>query len=481
MATAPLRPSTRPSSAARDENSSALTPARRRLALFALALGGFGIGCSEFVSMGLLPGIAHTLLPGLMAEAPEQGIARAGLAISAYALGVVVGAPTVAVLAVRMSRTRLIALLAVALLVGTVLSAIMPTFDLTILARFVAGLPHGAYFGVASLIAASLMGPGSQGKGVALALSGLTIANLLGVPLLTAFGQNLGWRISYLLIAAVFAVTVVMLLTVVPHQGRPAERSVVEELSAFRSKQVWAVIGIGAVGFAGAFAVFSYIAEISQQVAGTSAAFVPIVLACAGLGMTLGNMVGGWATDRSQNGTMFIGFPLYIAALVALFLFSGSPVGLMATLFLVNLANAMLGPAVQTWLIKAAGPSQVLGASLNHASFNVANSLGAALGGAVIAAGYGFRAPAVVAIVLASTGFAMVLAALGTKRALARRSARVRPVPPVDVTAPAGTADASAAQDLPTSAEDATTPSEEHRVAVAAGESGRDAADTTMR
>lgn len=421
MASAPLTPPARTSRAASDRTSATLTPARRRLALFALALGGFGIGCSEFVSMGLLPGIARTLLPGVMSDSPEQGIAQAGYLISAYALGVVVGAPTVAMLAVKMSRTRLIAILAVGLLVGTVLSGSMPTFELTVLARFVAGIPHGAYFGVASLIAASLMGPGSQGKGVALALSGLTIANLAGVPLLTAFGQGLGWRNSYLMIAAVFAVTVVLLLTLVPKQGRPAERSILEELSAFRSKQVWAVAGIGAVGFAGAFAVYSYIADISENVAGTTAAFVPLVLASAGLGMTLGNLIGGWATDRSENATMLLGFPLYIIALVALFAFAGTPAGLMITLFCVNLANSMVTPAVQTWLIRASGRSQVLGASLNHATFNVANSLGAALGGAVIAAGYGYRAPVLVAIALAACGFAMVLVALGTKRVLDRR------------------------------------------------------------
>ncbi len=400
-----------------------ISPARRRLALFALALGGFGIGSSEFVSMGLLPGIAHSLLPDLMSASPEAGIAQAGLAISAYAAGVVVGAPTVALLAVRMSRTKLIVLLAAALLAGTVLSALMPTFELTVLARFIAGIPHGAYFGVASLIAASLMGEGSQGKGVALALSGLTVANLIGVPLLTAFGQGLGWRMSYLIIAAVFIATIALLSLSVPPQERPAERSILEELSAFRSKQVWAVAGIAAVGFSGSFAIYSYIADISQHVAGTTAAFVPVVLACAGIGMTLGNLLGGWASDRSGTRTLLIGFPAYILALVALFLFASSTPGLLVTVFFVNLANSMVTPAVQTWLIRAAGRSQVLGASLNHAAFNVANSLGAALGGAVISAGLGFRAPAVVAIFLAACGFAMVLTTLGAQRALVKRRA----------------------------------------------------------
>src|SRR5699024_10560121 len=185
-------------------------PARRRsFALLALALGGVGIGASEFATMGLLPG---------MAADPDAGIARAGHLITAYALGVVVGAPVLALLSVRWSRTSMITALAVALAATTVVSALMPTFELTLLARFAAGIPHGAYFGVASLLAASLMGPGSQGKGVAVALSGLTFANLAGVPLMTALGQVAGWRTVYLVIAGIFAATVLALRWAVPAQ-----------------------------------------------------------------------------------------------------------------------------------------------------------------------------------------------------------------------------------------------------------------------
>ena len=174
------------------QGGAVLSPTRRRIALMALALGGFGIGSAEFVSMGLLPQIAQGLLPEMMAADPEQGVARAGWAITAYALGVVVGAPLLSLLAVRLSRTRLIVVFAGLLCVSTLASGLMPSFELTLLARFIAGLPHGAYLGVASLLAASLMGPGSQGKGAAVALSGLTVANLVGVPMLTALGQAAG-------------------------------------------------------------------------------------------------------------------------------------------------------------------------------------------------------------------------------------------------------------------------------------------------
>ncbi|MBB5832273.1 MFS transporter [Brachybacterium aquaticum] len=407
-------------------SSSELTPTRRRLALLAIALGGFGIGGSEFVSMGLLPGIAEGLLPQLMASDPETGIARAGLAITAYALGVVVGAPTLALLSVRWSRSTMIMALAIALAAGTLLSGMMPTFELTVLARFVAGIPHGAYFGVASLLAAHLMGPGSQGKGTALALSGLTVANLIGVPILTAIGQMAGWRTVYLLLTGVFVATFVALYLTVPQQEKVVGRRMVDELVALKRLQLWIVIGIAAIGFSGAFAVFSYVADITTTVTGASASAVPWVLAAAGLGMTIGNVVGGVTTDRSLKGTLLIGFPLYITALVVLFAVAHTSLAaLMIAFFAVNLVNSSLSPAMQTWMIRIAHRSELLGASMNQAAFNVANALGAAVGGAVIAAGFGFRAPMVVAIVLASTGFVMVVATLVALKVRSRRTLQV--------------------------------------------------------
>lgn len=398
-----------------------LSRARRRLALIALALGGFGIGSSEFVTMGLLPDIAAGLLPEMMATQPEQGLARAGWAISAYAIGVVIGAPLLSLLAVRMSRSRLIVVFAILLTLSTLASGIMPSFELTLAARFVAGLPHGAYLGLAALLASSLMGPGSQGKGAAVALSGLTVANLAGVPLLTALGQAQGWRAAYLVIAGVFALTVVLVAATVPAQPAPRGRRVGDELRAFTRVQLWVVMLIASVGFAGSFAVFSYIADIGQQVAGLSPAFIPVLLAVAGLGMTIGNAIGGFTTDRSLNGTLLVAFPLYIAALVVMIFAVTSPVGLTIAFFLTNLGHATLGPAMQTWLMRIAGPSEMLGASLHHAAFNIANALGALLGGSVISAGFGLAAPTVVGAAVATLGFAMLLATFALLEIRARR------------------------------------------------------------
>lgn len=401
-----------------------LSRAHRRLALIALALGGFGIGSSEFVTMGLLPEIAAGLLPEMMATQPEQGLARAGWAISAYAIGVVIGAPLLSLLAVRVSRSRLIVVFAVLLAVSTLASGLMPSFELTLAARFAAGLPHGAYLGLAALLASSLMGPGSQGKGAAVALSGLTVANLAGVPLLTALGQAQGWRAAYLVIAGVFALTAVLVASTVPPQAAPRGRRLGDELRAFTRVQLWVVLLIASVGFAGSFAVFSYIADIGQQVAGLSPVFIPVLLAVAGLGMTIGNAIGGFTTDRSLNGTLLMAFPLYIAALVTMIFAVTSPVGLTIAFFLTNLGHATLGPAMQTWLMRIAGPSEMLGASLHHAAFNIANALGAVLGGSVIAAGFGLAAPTVIGAVVATLGFAMLLATFALLELRARRFRR---------------------------------------------------------
>ena len=192
-----------------------LTPARRRLALLALALGGFGIGCTEFASMGLLPQIAQDLMPQLYGQSPETGIARAGWMVSAYAAGVVVGAPVISFLAAKSSRTVMLLVMAAALLAGSLASALAPSFESLVVLRFLAGVPHGAYFGLASLVAATVMGPGNQAKGVALALSGLTVANVVGVPVMTAVGQAWGWRMAYGAVALVFAATVIGLLSLI--------------------------------------------------------------------------------------------------------------------------------------------------------------------------------------------------------------------------------------------------------------------------
>lgn len=385
-----------------------ITPARRRLALLAIALGGFGIGCSEFASMGLLPQVAGDLLGETYRADPHAGIAQAGWIISAYALGVVVGAPVLAAWGARRSRTTLLAVMAGALALGTILSASLPSFGWLVVARFFAGLPHGAYFGLASLVAGTIMGPGNQAKGVALAMSGLTVANVIGVPAMTWIGQVVGWRVAYLACAAIFAATAVAVAALVPHQVPIEGASARTELRVFRRPSVWRVGGAAAIGFGGFFAVYSYLAETAVKLTHLAPTTVPWVLALVGVGMTIGNVIGGHGADKDEHRTLHLGFVLLLGALALYGLFAWHPVGLFVTAFLVSITNSVLNTAMQSRLIHAGGDARLLAAALNHSAFNVANSLGALLGGGVIALGFGYLAPAWVGLVLAAIGWVIV-------------------------------------------------------------------------
>lgn len=402
-----------------------MSPARLRFALLALALGGFGIGATEFVAMGLLPNLAGDLLPELAAADPEAANAQAGWLISAYALGVVVGAPTIAAVAARWPRKRLLLVLVAWFALGTLASAVLPSFGLVLVARFVAALPHGAYFGIASLVAASLMGPGKRGRGVALVLSGLTIANVVGVPGITWLGQLAGWRIAYIAVALIFAATFLAVLAAVPWQPGDATASMRRELGAFTRAQVWFAIGIGAIGFGGFFAMYSYIAPLATEVTGLDASLVPFALVATGLGMTVGNLVGGRLADWSVRRTMYLGFAGLAASLALMAVTAWSLIGLFAGAFLVGATSSVLAPTIQTRLMDVARDSQSIAAALNHSALNIGNSLGAMLGGLVIAAGLGYLAPIWVGLLLTFAGIALALASFALDRSKARRGAHL--------------------------------------------------------
>lgn len=397
---------------------------RSRIALGSLALGGFGVGASEFVSMGLLPQISQGLLGRLYDADPESAMAQAGWLIGIYALGVVVGAPVIAVAASRVSRSRLVLGLLLALALGTFASALAPTFETVLLARFAAGLPHGAYLGLAALVAARIMGPGNQGKGIAVAMSGLTIANVVGVPAMTWLGQAQGWRAAYLLAGVVFVLSLALAARSLPALAGDPTAHPGRELRAFRSGQLWLVMGIGAIGFGGFFAVYAYLADVTTRVAGMPHGAVPAVLAATGLGMTFGNIAGGRAADRNGERAMLLGLVALAVAMLAFAGLSGTAIGLLATAFAVGFAAMYVGPSVQARLINAAGDAPLLGASMNHSAFNVGNTLGAVLGGQVIAAGFGYRAPALVGVVLALAGIALALISVQVERRSAGRSTR---------------------------------------------------------
>ncbi|SED51591.1 MFS transporter [Ruania alba] len=388
------------------------------LALLAMAIGGFTIGTTEFASMGLLPQIAV----GLAVTVPE-----AGHLISAYALGVVVGAPMIVVAAARLERKRLLVLLACAIALGNALSAVAPGFASMTAARFLAGLPHGAYFGVAALIAATLAGPARRGRAVSLVMLGLTIATMVGVPLATILGQLVGWRSTYGFVVLTALVTVVAVWRWVPALPRPGvAASARSELRAFRHGQVWFALGIGAVGFGGMFAVYSYIGEIVPEVFGLSMAGVPVALAVFGIGMTVGNLVAGRLSDWNVMGTVVLGL-IGMAALLAVFALTAEmltdevPVVGMVGLFLIASISQFLGPSLQTRLLDASPDAPSLAAALHHSALNIGNATGAWIGGAVIAAGFGYLAPAWAGAVLAVAGLVVTGAAI-----LAEQRARER-------------------------------------------------------
>jgi DHA1 family inner membrane transport protein len=374
--------------------------------------------------MGLVPDIARDLLPELFASAPEEALGRSGWLISMYALGVVIGAPVIAILGARVPRKRLLLWLLVAFTIGTVLSAVLPIFGWVMAARFAAGLPHGAYFGVASLVATSLLGAGQRGKGISIVISGLTIATLLGVPLITFLGQQAGWRIAYLVVAALFAITTIAVWIILPSQPGDPDASVRREISAFTEPRVWVALAIGTLGFSGLFAVYTYIAPVVTDVAGVVAGFVPIVLVAAGLGMTIGNFIGGWATDRSVTVTVFVSAVMIGVSLIGFALTAETLVGLMMSIFLLGASASALSPAVKTRLMDVAGDSQTLAAAANHAAFNVGNSTGAFLGGVVIAAGWGLVAPSWMGLMLCIP--AIVLAAILAFGARGKRASLLR-------------------------------------------------------
>lgn len=361
--------------------------------------------------MGLLPDLATSLLPDQWARSSSEAVATAGWSITAYALGVVIGAPTIAVLTARVPRNRLVVGLLACCALATALTALAPSFELVVVARFVAGLPHGAYFGAAGMAAASLIGPGSQAKGYALVLGGLTVATLAGVPLVTALGQATTWRVAYLVIAGLFAVAAVAVVLALPTLPRGAGGSPKDELRAFRTPQVWLAALTGTIGFAGFFAVYSYVAPVTTQVAGLGGAAVPWVLAAAGIGMTVGNLLGGFVADRALRAALLGGFASLIAAVAAFAVLARWPAGLFLGAAAVGAAALFLGPALQARLIEVAPGAQLMGAAVNQSATNLANSIGAALGGLAITLGLGYLAPAWVGVGLGSAGLA--LAAIG--------------------------------------------------------------------
>jgi DHA1 family inner membrane transport protein len=380
------------------------------VAITALALGGFAIGTTEFVTMGLLPEIARGI---------GESIPRTGHIISAYALGVVVGAPVIVSLGARLPRRELAVAMVLALGLGNAVTALAHGYWPVMVARFLSGLPHGAYFGVASLIAASLVPPERKGRAVSGVMLGLSVATVVGVPLSTWLGQGLGWRSAYWAVVAMAGLTAVLLLVVVPHTPGNRHATVVNELRALKRPQVLYAVGAGMVGFGGIFAMYSYVAPLVTREADLGRSAIPWFLLAFGIGSVAGSWLAGRLADWDVERAIVAGFLAVAAVLVLIRLLAGVPAALWVLVLLVGVLGSVLAINFQLRLMHVAGDAQMLGAALNHSALNIANGLGAWLGAVVIANGHGYRAPSLVGAVLAVAGLGVFLVALRTQRATA--------------------------------------------------------------
>jgi predicted MFS family arabinose efflux permease len=377
------------------------------LAQIALGLGGLFIGTGEFAAMGLLPS---------MAKSAGVSIPQAGNLISAYALGVVVGAPALAIATARMEKRNLLLVLAAIVLVGNLASALAPGFLSIAAARFVAGLPHGAYYGTASIVAAAMVPPTQRAQAIGRVMLGLAAANLIGVPLTTWLGQSFGWRSAFGLVAVGGVLLVVMLRILIPTIAADKDASPLRELSAFRSLQIWLTLGVATIGFGGMFAVYSYITPTLVEETGVAQATVPWFLALWGLGMVVGNIAGGWLADRALIPSIFAIIVWNVVFLALFFLAAHGPIMAGASVFMIGIGFALV-PALQARLMDVARQAQSLAAAMNHSAFNLSNAIGAWTGGLAIAAGFGWASTGLVGAALAAGGLAiMVVSALLIRR-----------------------------------------------------------------
>ncbi|MFM0200689.1 MFS transporter [Paraburkholderia fungorum] len=384
--------------------------------LFALALGAFAIGTTEFATMSLLPMFARDL--GI--DAPT-----AGHVISAYALGVVVGAPVIAVVAARVARRTLLTILMGMFALANGMSGLAPTYHWMLVFRFLSGLPHGAYFGAAALMAASVVPDNRRTAAIGRVFLGLTSATILGVPLANWLGQAVGWRWSFGLVALFGVLTMLLVRLLAPAQPADAKSSPLREIRALGRAQVWLTLSIGAIGFGGMFAVYTYLANVLGAVTGVSAQSAPVVLSVLGLGFTIGNIVVPMLADRAlmrTTGAVLV----WSAASLALFPLMAAHIWTITLdVFLIGVGGS-LGALLQTRLMDVAGDAQGLAAALNHSAFNTANALGPFLGGLAISAGYGWTAPGWVGSLLAIGGLVLWLVSAALERSRRRELVVIR-------------------------------------------------------
>ncbi|MGW1465320.1 MFS transporter [Streptomyces sp. NPDC001493] len=381
------------------------------LALLALAIGAFGIGTTEFVIMGLLPEVAADF---------QVSIPTAGFLVTGYALGVVVGAPLMTLLGTKVSRKRMLMLLMGLFIIGNIVSALAPVFGVMIVGRVIASLAHGAFFGIGSVVAADLVAPQKKAGAIAMMFTGLTVANVVGVPLGTYIGQTAGWRVTFLVVAALGVLGLLGVAKLVPEQPRPEGVRLRHELAAFRNVQVLLAMAMTVLGFGGVFAAITYITPMMTGIAGFAPSSVTWLLVLFGIGMVAGNLLGGKFADRHLMPMLFVTLGA-LAVVLALFTVTAhNKVAAAVTVVLIGALGFATVPPLQKRVLDQASGAPTLASAVNIGAFNLGNALSAWLGGMVIAAGFSYTAPNWVGAALA--GAALILAVLSSL--LERRQAR---------------------------------------------------------
>lgn len=369
-------------------------------ALLALAIGGFAIGTTEFASMGLVPQIAVDF---------GVGDPAAGWVVTAYAIGVVVGAPTLTVAAARFNRKRTLLLLMGMFVVGHVFSVLATSLDLLVLARFLAGLPHGAFFGVGAVVGAAIAGPGNRAKAIGAMMAGLTVANMIGVPFSARVGQLLGWRAMFVVVGVLGIITLFAIWRMVPSRIEAPTNGIRSELRALRNGPLWIGFIAGGIGFGGLFAVYTYVGGLVTDVGQMPESAVPLVMGLFGLGMTIGVLIGGRLTDNGVLRTVFLGLTSTILTLILLGLTGNNSIALVIWMFGLGVASQILGLSLQAWLMDLSPLAPALGAALCHSALNLGNAEGAFLGGLVIDAGWGYLGTAWVGAIVTAVGMVILL------------------------------------------------------------------------
>jgi DHA1 family arabinose polymer transporter-like MFS transporter len=383
-------------------------------ALLALAFGGFGIGMTEFVIMGILPDIARGF---------DITIPQAGHFISAYALGVVIGAPLFTVIGSRWRSHKVLMVLMAWFVIFNTASAFAGNYYYMIVLRFLAALPHGAFFGIGAVVASELAQPGKEAQAIATMFTGLTLANVVGVPAGTYLGHVYGWNVAFLIVGTIGLITLISIYFWMPELPPASTEGLRKDLKIFKRPQLWLVFILTTIGTGGFFAWYSYIAPLITEVAGHPEYVVPYAMVLAGIGMTIGNLIGAKTADKlNPLKAVIMALVLMAGGLVANTYFASGKISILVMTFVIGVFAFCISTPVQMMMINAAKESKMLGSSLNQSAFNIGNAIGAYLAGLPIAFGFGFTSADLVGAGLASCGIIMTIIIVTYRRKTRRRS-----------------------------------------------------------